>query len=58
MNKAEPDGVLYLRLAIALDNQKKYPEAMEATENAIKYNQAGSEAQEPGNAGKDRGCRS
>jgi tetratricopeptide (TPR) repeat protein len=45
VNKAEPDGVLYLRLAIALDNQKKYPEAMEATEMAIKYNQAGSEAQ-------------
>jgi tetratricopeptide (TPR) repeat protein len=44
VNKAEPDGVLYLRLAIALDNQKKYPEAMEATENAIKYNKDGSEA--------------
>jgi tetratricopeptide (TPR) repeat protein len=44
VNRAEPDGVLYLRLAIALDNQKKYPEAMEATENAIKYNKDGSEA--------------
>lgn len=44
VNKDQPDGVLYLRLAIALDNQKKYPEAMEAAENAIKYNQEGSEA--------------
>jgi tetratricopeptide (TPR) repeat protein len=44
VNKDQPDGVLYLRLAIALDNQKKYPEAMEATDNAIKYNQEGSEA--------------
>jgi tetratricopeptide (TPR) repeat protein len=54
VNKAEPDGVLYLRLAIALDNQKKYPEAMEATENAIKYNQAGSEAQNLANQEKVR----
>lgn len=45
VNPSQPDGVLYLRLAIALDNQKKYPEALEATENAIKYNQAGTEAQ-------------
>jgi tetratricopeptide (TPR) repeat protein len=45
VNPAQPDGVLYLRLAIALDNQKKYPEALEATDNAIKYNQAGTEAQ-------------
>lgn len=44
VNPSQPDGVLYLRLAIALDNQKKYPEALEATENAIKYNQSGTEA--------------
>jgi tetratricopeptide (TPR) repeat protein len=54
VNKAQPDGVLYLRLAIALDNDKKYPEAMEATENAIKYNQAGSEAQNLANQEKAR----
>lgn len=53
-NPAQPDGVLYLRLAIALDNQKKYPEALEATENAIKYNQAGSEAQNLANQEKSR----
>lgn len=45
VNPSQPDGVLYLRLAIALDNQKKYQEALEATDNAIKYNQAGTEAQ-------------
>ncbi len=44
INSKEPDGVLYLRLAIALDNDKKYPEALDATESALKYNQAGSEA--------------
>jgi tetratricopeptide (TPR) repeat protein len=44
IDKAQPDGVLYLRLAIALDNEKKYPEALQATESAIKYNQQGSEA--------------
>ena len=54
VDPAKPDGVLYLRLAIALDNQKKYPEAMEATENAIKYNQAGSEAQNLANQEKTR----
>ena len=54
VNKAEPDGVLYLRLAIALDNQKKYPEALQATESAIKFNQAGSEAQNLANQEKTR----
>ena len=54
VNQGQPDGVLYLRLAIALDNQKKYPEAMEATENAIKYNQPGSEAQNLANQEKTR----
>lgn len=54
VNKTQPDGVLYLRLAIALDNQKKYPEALEATESAIKYNPAGSEAQNLANQEKSR----
>lgn len=54
VNKAQPDGVLYLRLAIALDNQKKYPEALQATEDAIKYNQPGSEAQNLANQEKSR----
>jgi tetratricopeptide (TPR) repeat protein len=54
VNKNEPDGVLYLRLAIALDNEKKYPEALDATEKAIKYNQAGSEAQNLANQEKSR----
>lgn len=54
VNKTEPDGVLYLRLAIALDNQKKYPEALQATENAIKFNQPGSEAQNLANQEKTR----
>ena len=54
VNKTEPDGVLYLRLAIALDNQKKYPEALQATESAIKYNQPGSEAQNLANQEKTR----
>jgi tetratricopeptide (TPR) repeat protein len=54
VDKAQPDGVLYLRLAIALDNEKKYPEALQATENAIKYNQAGSEAMNLANQEKAR----
>lgn len=54
IDPTKPDGVLYLRLAIALDNQKKYPEAMEATENAIKYNQGGGEAQNLANQEKSR----
>ncbi len=54
VTKNEPDGVLYLRLAIALDNQKRYPEALEATENAIKYNQQGSEALNLANQEKSR----
>ncbi len=53
-NKAEPDGVLYLRLAIALDNQKKYQEALQATDNAIKYSQAGSDAMNWANQEKSR----
>ncbi len=54
VDPAKPDGVLYLRLAIALDNQKKYPEATEAADNAIKYTQAGSEAQNLANQEKTR----
>lgn len=56
VNKAQPDGVLYLRLAIALDNQgeTKYPEALQATENAIKYTQPGTEAQNLANQEKAR----
>ena len=53
-NKADPDGVLYLRLAIALDNDKKYQEALEATDNAIKHNQSGSEALDLANKEKAR----
>lgn len=54
VNKAQPDGVLYLRLAIALDNDKKYAEALQATENAIKYNPQGSEALNLANQEKAR----
>lgn len=54
VDKAHPDGVLYLRLAIALDNEKKYPEALQATDNAIKYNQPNSEAMNLANQEKAR----
>ena len=53
-NKTDPDGVLYLRLAIALDNEKKYTEALQAVDNAIKYNQPGSEAMNLANQEKSR----
>ena len=54
VDKAQPDGVLYLRLAIALDNEKKYPEALQATDSAIKYNQPNSEAMNLANQEKAR----
>lgn len=34
---ALPDAVTYLRLSVALDQQKKYPQALEAANKAVQY---------------------
>jgi len=35
LNTAQPDAVIWLRLALALDEQKKYPEALTAASRAV-----------------------
>src|SRR5271169_6484995 len=40
--KAQPDAVVYLRLSVAQDNEKKYPEALDSANKAVQYAQEGS----------------
>lgn len=40
--KDQPDAVVYLRLSVAQDNEKKYPEAMDSANKAVQYAQEGS----------------
>jgi tetratricopeptide (TPR) repeat protein len=40
--KDQPDAVVYLRLSVAQDNEKKYPQALDSANKAIQYAQEGS----------------
>jgi len=44
-SKAAPEAVVYLRLSVAQDQQKKYPEALESANKAVQYAPDGSQAQ-------------
>jgi tetratricopeptide (TPR) repeat protein len=40
--KDQPDAVVYLRLSVAQDNEKKYPEALDSANKAVQYAPEGS----------------
>jgi tetratricopeptide (TPR) repeat protein len=40
--KDQPDAVVYLRLSVAQDNEKKYPEALDSAKKAVQFAQEGS----------------
>jgi tetratricopeptide (TPR) repeat protein len=40
--KDQPDAVVYLRLSVAQDNEKKYPESLESANKAVQYAPEGS----------------
>ncbi len=44
-SKASPEAVVYLRLSVAQDQQKKYPQALESANKAVQYAPEGSAAQ-------------
>jgi tetratricopeptide (TPR) repeat protein len=44
-SKANPDAVVYLRLSVAQDNLKKYPQALESATKAVQLAPPGSTAQ-------------
>lgn len=44
-SKANPDAVVYLRLSVAQDNLKKYPQALESATKAVQLAPQGSTAQ-------------
>jgi tetratricopeptide (TPR) repeat protein len=43
--KDQPDAVVYLRLSVAQDNQKKYPQALDSANKAVQFAQEGSAEQ-------------
>ena len=45
ISKANPDAVVYLRLSVAQDNLKKYPQALESATKAVQLAPPGSTAQ-------------
>ena len=40
--KDQPDAVVYLRLSVAQDNEKKYPESLDSANKAVQFAQEGS----------------
>jgi tetratricopeptide (TPR) repeat protein len=40
--KDQPDAVVYLRLSVAQDNEKKYPQALDSANKAVQFAQEGS----------------
>lgn len=44
-SKANPEAVVYLRLSVAQDNLKKYPQALESANKAVQLSPPGSTAQ-------------
>ena len=44
-SKAQPEAVIFLRLSVAQDKLKKYPEALESANKALQYAPQGSAAQ-------------
>jgi tetratricopeptide (TPR) repeat protein len=43
-NKATPEAVIYLRLSVAQDQLKKYPQALDSANKAVQYSPEGSAA--------------
>ncbi len=44
-SKANPEAVVYLRLSVAQDQLKKYPQALDSANKAVQYAPQGSTAQ-------------
>ena len=44
-SKAQPEAIIFLRLSVALDKLKKYPEALDSASKALQYAPQGSAAQ-------------
>jgi tetratricopeptide (TPR) repeat protein len=44
-SKANPEGVLYLRLSVAQDKLQQYSQALDSANKAVQYSQEGSAAQ-------------
>ena len=44
-SKTQPEGVIYLRLSVVQDNQKKYPQALDSATKAVQYSPEGSPEQ-------------
>lgn len=52
--KTQPDPITWLRLSIALDNQKKYTEALDAATKAVQYAPEGSSVSMMAKSERDR----
>jgi tetratricopeptide (TPR) repeat protein len=53
-NKGTPEAVLYLRLSVAQDKMKQYPEALDSANKAVQYAQPGTPAQNLAKQQQDR----
>jgi tetratricopeptide (TPR) repeat protein len=53
-DSANPDAVVILRLALALDQQKKYPEALEQAKKAVDMTQDGTDVGKMARNERDR----